>query len=103
LVARGSVRGVTARRRGAPHVPTPDPPGVNAAQIDEERARRVAAIESDAQHMIEAIREITSVVSDTDQLPVAIAGAVEEQTAVTRQMGADLASVSPAAARVASA
>jgi methyl-accepting chemotaxis protein len=61
----------------------------------------IAAIETDAQRMIAAIGEISGVVSHIDDLQVAIASAVEEQTAVTRQMGADLASITQAAARVA--
>jgi PAS domain-containing protein len=62
----------------------------------------IAAIENDAQQMIEAIHEISAVVSHIDELQVTIASAVEEQTAVTRQMSSDLAGVSEAAARIAS-
>ncbi|MCI1674677.1 MAG: methyl-accepting chemotaxis protein [Ancrocorticia sp.] len=56
------------------------------AKSSEDIARRVAAIQSDTQQAVTVIGEISSIVEEINSHQMAIASAVEEQTATTNEM-----------------
>ena len=57
------------------------------AKATEEICQKIEAIQTDSKDSVEAIQEITKVVTEVNDIAGTIASAVEEQTATTSQMG----------------
>lgn len=57
------------------------------AKATEDIGQTIQKVQSDIRTAIDAIREITSIVNQIHELQTTIAGAVEEQTATTNEMG----------------
>lgn len=64
---------------------------------------RVAAIQNDAAEVLSAIERMREIVDRVDDLQTTVAGAVEEQTATTREIAAHIAGVAAIAGETASA
>jgi methyl-accepting chemotaxis protein len=61
------------------------------AQATEDISRKIEAIQADTRQAVGAIREISEVVTRINDIQTTIAGAVEQQTATTNEMGRTLA------------
>jgi methyl-accepting chemotaxis protein len=57
------------------------------AQATEDISRKIEAIQGDARQVVGAIRQISEVITRINDFQTTIAGAVEEQTATTKEMG----------------
>jgi len=64
-------------------------------------AGRIGAIQSDAEAAVEAIGRITDIIARVGETQASIAHAVEEQTATTDQLGANIGEASAGAAEIA--
>jgi methyl-accepting chemotaxis protein len=73
----------------------------DTARATEDISGKIAAIQSTAQAAISSIGQISAVISQINEKQATIASAVEEQTAVTEQMGVNVTEISAGSARVA--
>ena len=62
-----------------------------SAQASEDIARRIESIQGDTTSAIAAIAEISRVIDDINMIQTTVASAVEEQTAVTAEIGRNIA------------
>lgn len=62
----------------------------------EDISRRIEAIQADTQGAVSAIAEISNVITRVNEIQLAIAGAVEEQSATTNEMSRSLSDVAKA-------
>jgi methyl-accepting chemotaxis protein len=73
-----------------------------SAQASEDIARRIESIQADTKQAVEAIGEIGRIIEQINGLQTSIAGAVEEQTAVTGEIGRNLSEAVRAGEEIAS-
>ncbi len=73
-----------------------------SAQASEDIARRIESIQADTRQAVEAIGEIARIIEQINGLQTSIAGAVEEQTAVTGEIGRNLSEAVRAGEEIAS-
>jgi methyl-accepting chemotaxis protein len=71
------------------------------AEATEEIAGKVTAIQSDAANAVSAIGEITTVISQINDIQTTIASAVEEQTATTNEIGRSVGEAARGASEIA--
>jgi methyl-accepting chemotaxis protein len=71
------------------------------AQATEDISRKIEAIQGDTRQAVGAIREISEVVTRINDIQTTIAGAVEQQTATTNEMGRTLAGAARGAQEIA--
>jgi methyl-accepting chemotaxis protein len=71
------------------------------AEATEDIANKVTAIQSDARDATEAIGEITTVISQINDIQTTIASAVEEQTATTNEIGRSVTEAARGASEIA--
>jgi methyl-accepting chemotaxis protein len=71
------------------------------AEATEDIAGKVTAIQSDARDATEAIGEITTVISQINDIQTTIASAVEEQTATTNEIGRSVTEAARGASEIA--
>ncbi len=71
------------------------------ARATEEIGRRIEAIQADTAGAVAAIHEITQIVTQINDIQATIAGAVEEQTATTNEMGRSIAEAAQGAREIA--
>ncbi|MFL5494445.1 MAG: methyl-accepting chemotaxis protein [Gemmatimonadales bacterium] len=72
------------------------------AQATEDISRKIEAIQGDARQAVGAIREISEVITRINDFQTTIAGAVEEQTATTNEMGRNVAEAAGGSLEIAS-
>jgi methyl-accepting chemotaxis protein len=65
--------------------------GKQTARATEDISRKIEAIQGDTRQAVGAIREISEVITRINDFQTTIAGAVEEQTATTNEMGRSVA------------
>ncbi|MGM0575971.1 MAG: methyl-accepting chemotaxis protein [Myxococcota bacterium] len=71
------------------------------ARATEEISQKIEGIQTDTRGAVEAIGEITDIISDIDGLQTAIASAVEEQTATTNEIGRNVAEAAEGSGEIA--
>jgi len=71
------------------------------AKATEDISRRVEAIQADTTSAVEAIAEISRIISDINDYQVTIASAVEEQTATTNEMSRSIGDAANGSANIA--
>jgi len=71
------------------------------AKATEEIGQTIAAIQVDTQGAVEAIKQIGEVINKVNDISGTIAGAVEEQTATTNEMGRNVAEAAKGSAEIA--
>ncbi|HEY0950082.1 methyl-accepting chemotaxis protein, partial [Nocardioides sp.] len=71
------------------------------ARATEDIARRVEAIQADTGGAVEAIGEISTIISSINDYQLTIASAVEEQTATTNEMSRNVAEASTGSGEIA--
>src|SRR5207249_4326630 len=64
------------------------------AKATEDIGRKVEAIQSDTKGAVEAIKQITAIISQMNDLSASIAGAVEEQSATSNEMARNISEAS---------
>ena len=71
------------------------------AKATEEISRKIGAIQGDAEGAVKAIRQITSIISEINDIQTSIAGAVEEQSATTAEIGRNVTEAAKGSSEIA--
>jgi methyl-accepting chemotaxis protein len=71
------------------------------AKATEEIGEKIAAIQSDTKHAVDAIKEITAIVNQINDISTAIATAVEEQTATTAEISRNVSEAARGSSEIA--
>ncbi|MSR63059.1 MAG: PAS domain S-box protein [Planctomycetes bacterium] len=71
------------------------------ARATEEISRKIEAIQSDSKAAVDAIRSIGKIINQINDIQTTIAGAVEEQTATTNEIGRNVAEAAKGSSEIA--